>query len=172
VHVPAGALLDAGLPDRVAAALRAAGVPAAALTLEIAGSAVPDRGRARNTLSRLHGHGVRIALADYGSGRGILPLLRQLPLDEVTLDGRLVAEAVGDPRARAVVRHGVGLAHELGLTVVAAGVADAAVLALLVEVGCDAAQGPHIAPPMPAAALAGWLAGSPLAHSRAGRLAP
>jgi EAL domain-containing protein (putative c-di-GMP-specific phosphodiesterase class I) len=61
----------------------------------------------------------------------------------------------------AIVRSTADLAHNLGLDVVAEGVEDQWTLDLLGSFGCDQAQGYHIARPMPAAAFAGWLAGSP-----------
>jgi EAL domain-containing protein (putative c-di-GMP-specific phosphodiesterase class I) len=44
---------------------------------------------------------------------------------------------------------------------VAEGVENQWTLDLLASFGCDQAQGFHIARPMPAAAFAGWLGGSP-----------
>ncbi len=43
----------------------------------------------------------------------------------------------------------VDLAHRLGLTVVAEGVEDAQTLAILAALGCDTAQGFHLARPEP-----------------------
>jgi EAL domain-containing protein (putative c-di-GMP-specific phosphodiesterase class I) len=68
-----------------------------------------------------------------------------------------------------VVRSTVQLAHELGLEVAAEGVADAASLAVLADLGCDHVQGAHLSPPVTIdeladrvesleSALAGWVA--------------
>jgi predicted signal transduction protein with EAL and GGDEF domain len=58
--------------------------PADALALEIADGAVPDEGRARATVARLHEMGVCVALDDYGTGRSSVVLLHQLPVDQLT----------------------------------------------------------------------------------------
>ena len=57
----------------------------------------------------------------------------------------------------AIVRHTVALAHELGLSLVAEGVEDAATAAVLAELGCDVAQGYAVARPMPVGEFLGWL---------------
>jgi diguanylate cyclase (GGDEF)-like protein len=161
VNLSTGSLLDSRLPDRIGAALAAAGLPADALALEIADGAPADAGRARATLERLHEMGICVALDDYGTGRSSVVLLRQLPVDQLKLDGGLIEAVVSDRRARAIVRHTVLMAHALQMQVVAKGVEDAATLELVDELGCDHAQGFLLAEPMPAAALTAWLATRP-----------
>jgi diguanylate cyclase len=161
VNLSASSLLDSRLPDRIEAALAGAGLPADALALEIADGAVPDEGRARATVARLHEMGIRVALDDYGTGRSSVVLLRQLPVDQLKLDGGLVGAVVADGRARAIVRHTVLMAHALHIQVVAKGVEDAATLEMVDQLGCDHAQGFLLAPPMPGGDLTGWLAGRP-----------
>jgi EAL domain-containing protein (putative c-di-GMP-specific phosphodiesterase class I) len=158
VNLSTSSLLDSRLPDRVAAALAAAGLPADALALEIADGALTDAGRARGTLQRLHEMGVCVALDDYGTGRSSVVLLRQLAVAQLKLGGGLIEAVVEDRRARAIVRHTVLMAHALQIQVVAKGVEDAATLELVDELGCDHAQGFLLAEPMAADALTGWLA--------------
>ena len=158
VNLAGSSLQDGRLPERVAAALGAAALPAAALTLEITDGGPLDTGEARRTLAALHEMGVRVALDDYGAGPSELSVLRDLPIDQLKLDGGLVGSVVGDRRGRAIVRHTVLLAHALTIEVVAEGVEDAATLRALDEIGCDYAQGYHIAAPLPPGEVAGWLA--------------
>jgi EAL domain-containing protein (putative c-di-GMP-specific phosphodiesterase class I) len=63
-----------------------------------------------------------------------------------------------------IVESTVGLAHNLGLTVVAEGIEDEGTLAALRAMGCDEGQGYFIAPPMAAADAGRWMASSPLVH--------
>jgi EAL domain-containing protein (putative c-di-GMP-specific phosphodiesterase class I) len=88
-------------------------------------------------------------------------LLRQLPVDQLKLDGGLIEAVVSDVRARAIVRHTVQMAHALQIQVVAKGVENAATLKMVDELGCDHAQGFLLAAPMSAGALSAWLSTRP-----------
>jgi EAL domain-containing protein (putative c-di-GMP-specific phosphodiesterase class I) len=55
-----------------------------------------------------------------------------------------------DAADRAIVASTAGLAHALGLRVVAEGVESSTSAALLAAIGCDLAQGFHFSPPVPA----------------------
>jgi len=59
------------------------------------------------------------------------------------------------------VRSTIDLAHNLGLTVVAEGVEDQVALDMLVEYGCDSAQGHFFSRPCAAEELTAWLTESP-----------
>ena len=158
VNLAASSLQDGRLAARIAAALRASDLPAAALTLEISDGGLLDTGEIRRTFGTLHAMGVRVSLDDYGDGRSSVGMLRELPIDQLKLDGHLVGAVTGDRRGRAIVRHTVLMAHALGIEAVAEGVEDAATLRALDELGCDYAQGYHIAPPLPPGEVAAWLA--------------
>jgi EAL domain-containing protein (putative c-di-GMP-specific phosphodiesterase class I) len=83
--------------------------------------------------------------------------LRRLPLAEVKIDRSFVLGVATDPDDAAIVRSCIDLARALGLRVVAEGVEDERTWRMLVEAGCDVAQGWFFARPMPGAELAGWL---------------
>ena len=63
-----------------------------------------------------------------------------------------------EPEARAIVESTIDLAHNLNMKVVAEGVETGSILQKLDELGCDIAQGYHIAKPMPIEEVSGWLA--------------
>jgi diguanylate cyclase (GGDEF)-like protein len=162
VNVATTMLIDAGLPDRVAAAVRRAGLPPSALVLEITEETlVTDAERTQATLAALRAAGVGISIDDYGTGYSSLSYLRDLPADELKLDRSFASALPADARARAIVRGTIELAHALGVAVVAEGVEDAGTLELLRRFGCDRAQGHHIAAPMDAGDLPGWLLAHP-----------
>ena len=83
--------------------------------------------------------------------------LKRLPVDELKIDKSFVANMATDENDAAIVRSTIGLAHDLGLTVVAEGIEDQATWNLLAELGCDVGQGYFVSRPMPAAALGVWL---------------
>ncbi len=159
VNLSASALIDAGLPDRIAAMIAARGLPASALLLEITEEfLMSDRDRAYDILSRLREMGIRIAVDDFGTGYSSLAYLRDLPIDELKLDRSFVQPMADDARAAALVASAVTLAHSLGLVMVAEGVEDGVAYGELVRYGCDQAQGFHLSRPVPAAELEHWLA--------------
>jgi EAL domain-containing protein (putative c-di-GMP-specific phosphodiesterase class I) len=60
-----------------------------------------------------------------------------------------------------IVRSTIELVHNIGLTVVAEGVEEEATLKILVDDGCDVAQGYFFSRPCPAQELTTWLNNSP-----------
>jgi diguanylate cyclase (GGDEF)-like protein len=159
VNLSAANVTDLDLPGKVALALARHGLPARALTLELVeDTLMTDPERGRTVLGELRRLGIRTSIDDYGTGYSSLAYLRHLPADELKLDRSLTADVDGDARAAAIVRHTVALAHELGLSLVAEGVEDAATAAVLAGLGCDVAQGYAIARPMPVADFLTWLA--------------
>jgi EAL domain-containing protein (putative c-di-GMP-specific phosphodiesterase class I) len=92
---------------------------------------------------------VQLAVDAYGTGYSGLAYLLNLPVSEIKLDGAFAASLADDPRAVAIVRSAVELAHALGLRMVAEGVEDEASLAVLADLGCDLVQGWHVGRPVP-----------------------
>jgi EAL domain-containing protein (putative c-di-GMP-specific phosphodiesterase class I) len=112
-------------------------------------------------LTKLRKLGCQLAIDDYGTGSSSLGYLRDLPVTELKLDRSFLADALTDDRARSIVRSTIGLAHELGLRIVAEGVENEATLSLLESLGCDAAQGFHIGRAVPASEIARALLPAP-----------
>jgi len=108
-------------------------------------------------LSRLREMGVGISIDDFGTGYSSLAYLKRLPVDELKIDKSFVANMARDENDAAIVRSTVGLAHDLGLTVVAEGIEDQATWDLLAALGCDVGQGYFVSRPVPAADLGVWL---------------
>ncbi|NTW38566.1 MAG: EAL domain-containing protein [Cellulomonadaceae bacterium] len=159
VNVSASSLMDAHLPDHVLSLLEGRGLAPDRLQLEITEDVLmADRDRARAILVVLRDKGVRIAIDDFGSGYSSLAYLRDLPIDELKIDRSFVEPMTGDRRAAALVASTIALGHSLELVVVAEGVEDEANLAQLTDLGCDQAQGFHIARPMPGDEVASWIA--------------
>lgn len=122
--------------------------------------------RVLDQICRLQEAGATIAIDDFGSGSSSLARLRSLPFDAVKLDASLIAGIDRDPVARDVVQAVIGLVHSLGARAIAEGVETQAQYDLLCVMGCDAAQGYAIAPPMIEADYRVW-AGSARDRMRA-----
>jgi diguanylate cyclase (GGDEF)-like protein len=151
VNLSASNLLDQSLSSRLAHLLQTHAVPATTLVLEITeGALMSDPQEAQRLLRRLQLLGCDISIDDYGTGFSSLAYLRNLPVNELKLDGSFLADATTDVRALSIVRSTVDLAHSLGLRMVAEGVETAETLELLTAMGCDEAQGYFISRPVPA----------------------
>ena len=131
---------DHSLEEMVARALSTFKVEPQRLTLEIT-EGVAMAAAAAKALHRLNEMGVRLALDDFGTGYSSLLYLMRLPVNEIKIDRSFVSALASDPDSGAIVRSAVGLGHNLGLRVVAEGLQDRAAEAVLIEAGCDAAQG-------------------------------
>jgi len=152
-------LLEPGLAERVGRLLAASGLPAGQLTLEITeGAVMTDPAAAIAVLHQLAAAGVQLSIDDFGTGYSSLAYLKRLPVDEVKLDKSFVLAMTSDPDDAAIVRSTVELARNLGLRMVAEGVEDRETWDALAAMGCELAQGYHLAAPMPAAEATRWLA--------------
>jgi EAL domain-containing protein (putative c-di-GMP-specific phosphodiesterase class I) len=167
VNVSARSLLDPDFPDQVERALAAEGIPPGMLTIEVTESSIMvDASRTIATLNRLAGLGVGLSVDDYGTGYSSLSYLKNLPVDELKIDRTFVAGMAHDRRDRVIVENTIELAHQLQLQVVAEGVEDATTMSQLRVLGCDRAQGFHLARPKTPGQLRAWLA------ERASEMAP
>jgi diguanylate cyclase (GGDEF)-like protein len=149
LNISAHQLRDPGLPGVIDRALQAGELDPAAVCLEISETAVAeDPGLAIDALERLKATGVRIALDDFGAGPSPLARLRALPLDALKLHESFIGPLGSSPEGARVVSALVELGHALGLAVVAEGVEHESQLEQLRDLGCDAAQGYAIGPPV------------------------
>ncbi|MBL1378472.1 EAL domain-containing protein [Zobellella sp. CGMCC 1.18722] len=156
------------LAAAVAHTLRETGISAAALVLEITeDTSLWDTAGSLDTLHELRRIGVEIALDDFGTGYSSFSHLRQLPVNKLKIDKSFVADLSTDQRAFDLVKTIVTLAQSLEMAVTAEGIELPEQQQRLQQLGCQLGQGYLLAKPMPAEAVAGWLArdGRPYALS-------
>src|SRR5215218_10513663 len=168
VNVSARQLADPGFTRSVEQALAASGAQPAHLRLEVTESGMAlDTEAARRTLTDLRTRlGVTAHLDDFGTGASSLRFLHRFPGDALKIDRGLVIDMLTDPGSHEIVKAIVGLAHNLGMEVVGEGVETAEHLEKLQVLGCELAQGFHLAAPLTAEAAAELLlAGRPAAGS-------
>ncbi len=160
VNLSARNISDPALPERVAAALAASGVPPELVILEITESSVMgDPEQTMPVLHQLRDLGICLSLDDFGTGYSSLSYLQRLPVGEVKIDRSFVLGLTGEDAAssRALIRSIATLGTNLGLRIVAEGVEDQATLDELRTLGCEVAQGYFICPPLAADDLTQWL---------------
>ena len=97
--------------------------------------------------------GVRLSIDDFGTGYSSLSYLYRLEVDTVKLDKSFIQPMENDKMARWLVHSMIGIAHGLGLGVVAEGVETEGQRAALIEAGCVQMQGYLFARPLAAADL-------------------
>jgi diguanylate cyclase len=145
------------IADRIAEALTRHRIHPSLLTCEITETAaMEDTGATQETFRRLGELGAHLSIDDFGTGYSSLSYLRQLPAEELKIDGSFVKDVDHSADARAVVDAVVKLAHALGLKVVAEGVESVRQQNVLIQLGCDELQGFLFAKPMTARALLLW----------------
>lgn len=156
-NISAATLRDINFPDAVQRMCMEVGVPPEMLTLELTEGATQEAVNLMDTLSRVRIKGMRTALDDFGTGYSSLLQLRRLPFCELKIDRWFVEDSTRSPAGKLVIRSIIDLAHGLGLTVTAEGVATPEQFDLLHDLGCDQVQGEFISPPIAGDRLAPWL---------------
>jgi EAL domain-containing protein (putative c-di-GMP-specific phosphodiesterase class I) len=159
VNLSVRGLLDPDLVPTVLGLLDTYRLPPDMLTLEITESSVmADVPRTLPVLKELSDSGLSLSVDDFGTGYSSLAYLRQLPVREVKIDKSFVRDMGTDESDAAIVSTIIGLARQLGLSVVAEGVEDEGGRDRLLEMGCDVAQGYLFSRPLPPERLAAWFA--------------
>ena len=151
-------LHDLSLPDRIEQRMRAAGMPAEHLCLEVTESAAfKDAARTMDILSRIRLKGMELSIDDFGTGYSSLKMLRQMPFSEIKIDQSFVSDAVTSRDSRAIVKSIIDLAANMDMACVAEGVENEPTAELLEQLGVRDMQGFLIAPPMPVESIPAWL---------------
>ncbi|MFV0664114.1 PAS-domain containing protein [Denitromonas sp.] len=153
VNLSARQLRNPALPLQVQRALLNSEIPPERLELEITESvAMEDPARTVDILTALKALGVGLSIDDFGTGYSSLAYLKLLPINCLKLDRAFVTDIETDPNDAAICAATIGLAHTLGLTVVAEGVETAAQAHYLDSLDCDLMQGYYFSRPLPEAA--------------------
>jgi EAL domain-containing protein (putative c-di-GMP-specific phosphodiesterase class I) len=129
------------------------GIELPLLQLEVTETALmQEGGRHVASLQSLRESGCRILIDDFGIGYSNLAQLKNLPLDRIKIDRSFVRDMAVDANDAAIVTAVCGLAHDLGLEVVAEGIEETEQHLMLQKLGCDYGQGFHLSRPLTAEA--------------------
>ena len=104
-------------------------------------AAIDDLHRAQRHIAAMQAMGLKVCLDDFGAGASSFAYLQQLNVDVVKIDGSYVRELASSGRDDAMIRHLVGLCHELKVDTVAEMVETQAIEDVLRRAGVDYAQG-------------------------------
>lgn len=162
INLSARNLHDSQLPDRIAELLEVNGMSPSFLELEVTESAImQDQMCAKEILTRLSKMGIRLSIDDFGTGYSSLSYLNHLPVDTIKIDRTFVRDMTENQNNAVIVRSIIDLGHNLGLEVIAEGVENQETWDRLLALGCDAAQGYYMSPPVSALEIPQWIKESP-----------
>jgi diguanylate cyclase (GGDEF)-like protein len=161
VNLSPSLLTDRSIVEIVANATSIWSVTPASLILEVTeGAMMLNPKKSMEILNEFHQLGFGISIDDFGTGYSSLAYLKNLPADEIKIDKSFVMNMANDKKDKCIVKAAIDLAHTLGLKIVAEGVENERTLDILIKMGCDYAQGYHIAKPMPYDDLKEWMQNS------------
>ncbi|MBW9245438.1 putative bifunctional diguanylate cyclase/phosphodiesterase [Pseudomonas paracarnis] len=108
--------------------------------------------------------GVTFSLDDFGTGYSSLSYLKQLPTQSIKIDKSFIRDILIDKDSLGLTKAIIGLAKSFNREVIAEGVETVEHGVLLMNLGCDVAQGYGIAKPMPVEKVPSWVAKFVPAH--------
>lgn len=130
------------------------------LEIEILESvALDDISRVSTIMEKCRKLNIGFALDDFGTGYSSLLYLRHLPTNILKIDQSFVRNMLHDPDDLTIIEGILGLADAFQCEAIAEGVEGEDHGVLLLQLGCNLAQGYGIAKPMPAEKIPAWIAG-------------
>jgi hypothetical protein len=121
-------------------------------------SGLEDVVRTSRLIEQCRALGVHFALDDFGTGYSSLTYLKRLPADTIKVDQSFVRELLNDSNNLVIVQSVIQLAQSFQRNVIAEGVETLEHGRMLMQLGCDLAQGHGIARAMPAEQFPDWVA--------------
>lgn len=156
-NVTVSSLHNLGLPDRLLGLAQKYAVPVGNIVIEVTESGLAHEAHTLDVLTRLRMKGFQLSIDDFGAGFAMLRQVQNVPATELKIDRSIVETMHVNLSDRVMVEKIIEMGHDLGMTVVAEGVATLQQLDLLKHGGCDQAQGFLYSRPLPPNELVAWL---------------
>ncbi|MSP41218.1 MAG: bifunctional diguanylate cyclase/phosphodiesterase [Deltaproteobacteria bacterium] len=173
-HIPVAVNLsprnfnDDSLPDYIDGLLKEYDLPADLLEIEITENVILNEDlNVSKALEHLSSRGMRIYIDDFGTGYSSFGNLKKLPITGIKIDRTFISQMTTNDHDQAIVRSIIDLGQRLALQVIAEGVETQEMWDRLASLGCDVAQGFHMARPMAATDIGGWYLHSPWGAGKA-----
>jgi diguanylate cyclase (GGDEF)-like protein/PAS domain S-box-containing protein len=122
-------------------------------------SALEEIAKSSQLISDCREIGIHFALDDFGTGYSSLTYLKRLPVTLLKIDQSFIRDMLDDAEDLTIIDAVIGLASSFGRQVIAEGVETVEHGTILLQHGCELAQGYGIAAPMPAEQLCKWSLG-------------
>lgn len=151
VNVSAIQFRDDAFMEQLESILLTSGVRPEMLTIELTETLLMENARdSELMLNRMREMGLKVSVDDFGTGYSSLSYLKRFSVDELKIDRSFLNGIPQDKDNSAIVSAVIGMAHGLGLHVVAEGVEEEAQLTFLKQKHCHEFQGFLVSPPIPA----------------------
>ncbi|HEY6630132.1 MAG TPA: EAL domain-containing protein [Rhizobiaceae bacterium] len=148
VNLSSRQLIRRDLVSDVRSVIARANLKPRCFRLELTESLVMDNPEQTNhVLTKLKKLGIGLSLDDFGTGYSSLAYLTRFPFDTIKIDKSFVDDTT--PKRAVLLKSMVNMAHELGLSVVAEGVADESDALELRQMGCEYVQSYLFGAPIP-----------------------
>jgi EAL domain-containing protein (putative c-di-GMP-specific phosphodiesterase class I) len=120
-------------------------------------NAIHDLDQVSRVIQECGSIGVQCAIDDFGSGYSSLKGLKKLPVKYLKIEQTFIRDMLDSSDSLLILIGVLKLASAFDLKVIAEGVETPEHGFMLLQLGCELAQGFGIAPPMPADELPAWI---------------
>lgn len=148
VNISAKQFLEPKFDEIVLKCIKESNINPALIILELTESIVHDISDTKNKMQKIGSLGIRFSLDDFGTGYSSLSVLTELPITQLKIDKSFVKSLFKSQPAEVVIETIIGMAKNLGLSVVAEGVETRDQFNFLRSKGCNNFQGYLFGSPM------------------------
>ena len=124
------------------ASLAQLGLPGNSINVEITeGLLLKDASNVKDRLLEYRNAGIEVSIDDFGTGFSSLSYLKKFDIDYLKIDHSFISNLINNETDRALVEAIIVMAHKLDINTIAEGVETMEQQDLLIQFGCDYAQG-------------------------------
>jgi len=146
-------LFEQEFVEKIPVVLQQTGIDPKHIHLEITETLLMENPElATITLNKIKEMGIKLIIDDFGTGYSSLSYLHRFPIQTLKIDRTFVLTMLESTGSMEIVRAVAGLAHNLGIEIVAEGVETQEQLNRVCDLKCDYAQGYHFSKPIPISA--------------------
>ncbi|MBB1074561.1 EAL domain-containing protein [Rhodoferax sp. 4810] len=152
-----GRQCEADITANLAHLLKKTAIDVSRLELEITESVLMKQvDHQADVLTQLRQLGIRLSIDDFGTGYSSLAYLKNFKIDKLKIDRSFITELPHNRDDNQIVSTIIGMAHNLGLEVVAEGIETTEQAVYLRQIGCDLGQGYLFSRPVPIDEFVHW----------------
>jgi len=149
INLSSGSFASEGFAEALMAHIKDSGVPAQKLCFELTETAtIANLSAASSFMHKLADMGCRFVLDDFGAGLSSFAYLKDLPVDYLKIDGRLVRDMLDDQINYTMVKAINEVGQSLGKQTIAEFIESEVLFEAIREIGVDFAQGYAIGKPV------------------------